>query len=77
MRDSEFHELRYDYIRPPAERDAAAKSVIAAWTKGQRGTIAKRTDRSAILLETDGQLRTDEIDRLLEAQDKRPLTLAE
>jgi hypothetical protein len=68
-------ELEYNFMGPPAEREAVKQRVLDTWTASRgastRGGVAE------LLLNSDDSRQQTAIDRLLRDRDVRPLNLAE
>ncbi len=74
-----YENIEYDYICDPELRRKAAEEVIAR--SQQRRTEASQSRLPEqwrhLLSEPDGVLRKDDVDALLDAQDKTPVIIAE
>lgn len=71
-----YRELDFDFLAPPAERDAATKKLLDLWEAGNVQQAAPRIGKQ-ILLNADGSVQREELERLLRARDNRAVTLVE
>jgi hypothetical protein len=75
LRKSEaYRELNYDFLAPSEQRNAAAQKLRQLWDDR-----SGRDDTSleAVLIDKQGQLRQDVVDRLLQQRDHRAVNLQE
>ncbi|MFQ5416644.1 MAG: multiheme c-type cytochrome [Myxococcota bacterium] len=64
----------YDFIDPPAKRAKAPERAVTAWRSGRDGA---RIWRAETLLESDGSLMRDQLERLLAQRDDHRVNLNE
>lgn len=67
-----FEEFEYDHLGPPARAGAARTSVYEKWKQ-----TAKPSPRPHLLFGPDGQLRTDEFERIVVQRDNRTIVIQE
>jgi 1-acyl-sn-glycerol-3-phosphate acyltransferase len=70
-----FGDFQYDFMGTPVHRDKLRRRAFGIWA--QRGSAVERGHRDALLIGTDGGLRTDRFNRLLRQRDDRFIYLAE
>jgi hypothetical protein len=70
-----FSQFEYDFLAPHGERLTAASRAISQWRRS-RGHDARGFD-PALLFDARGDLRLDEIIRLVKSRDNRPVFLRE
>jgi len=69
-----FKNYPYDFLASRERRMTARDGVLKLW--GERGNLRGRTE-SALLMEPGGALRLDELNRLIQQRDNRPVMLLE
>ena len=67
--------FRGNFVAAPAERRSDIQGVVDTWRRAQAGS-RRRTD-AALLLNSDGSIKLEVVNRLLQAQDRRPVRLNE
>ena len=72
LADTDFD---YDFLAPPAERDATIVRIVQDWQTRIAPQNARRGRE--VLLDEDGNLDFDELQRLVRQRDDTPLSLAE
>ncbi len=70
-----FVNFQYDYLAPPAERRRAVGRAMQLWKLPS--DTPWRSDGDRVLILPDGTLRSDEVERLLDSRDHRPIYLVE
>ncbi|HAY82059.1 MAG TPA: C cytochrome precursor [Planctomycetaceae bacterium] len=67
--------LEYDFLAPPEQRDQAIQEIIQDWQR--RNARDNQRRGRAVLLDDDGNLEFDELQKLIGQRDNTPLSLAE
>ena len=71
-----FERWDYDFIGPPEGRREAVKTALETW-KSIRSPNREPLDRTSVLIDAKGELRTGEVERLLRLRDEHPVSIAE
>lgn len=69
-----FNDFEYDFLATHDERRKRGSALFSQWSKLPRESIHGRRD---LLMGDTGEIVRDQFDRLLQARDNRPITLAE
>lgn len=71
----EFKQLRYDYIGPAIDRQAASKKLLELWSNREKAAISNSPQ---LLIDTQTlKLNEERVTDILNRQDKRPTSLPE
>ena len=69
-----FEDFEFDYIAPAPDRIRAHRNALSRWNLLN---YKAGSEPSALLLDSHGQLKQDELDRLLMQRDDRPIVISE
>jgi predicted CXXCH cytochrome family protein len=69
-----FEGFEFDYIGPEPDRTAAKLNTVSRWNQLNYDF---GSDLSPLLLDSGGQLRHDEVERLLKQRDNKPIVISE
>lgn len=72
-----FKEVTFDLVESETDLQTAAAKCANLWRQRHSYAASKRPDHEALLIRSDGTLRSDVFKRLLEERNHRPLTLQE
>jgi hypothetical protein len=77
-----FAEFRYDFLASTEQRQRAAAEVLRLWSEArrERGVASAPADAERnrrLLLDAQGALNLEAVQRLLEQRDQRPMLLGE
>lgn len=71
-----YEGFKFDFMASPGERAKQVVELLNRWRAESGGPSPRRIGK-ALLLDVNGDVRRDEIDRLLRERDNRPVTLVE
>jgi hypothetical protein len=71
-----FQDFDYDFLAAPHERANAIERLLDHWSQAA-GAETTPTMGRALLLDVNGDVRRDELVRLLRGRDNQPITLVE
>lgn len=69
---SGFEDFEYDFVSLPTQRRAARRKAVALWTRRRQLKLG-----SGLLIDSNGNLKRNKIDRLLRKRDDRRVNLRE
>ena len=71
-----FADFEYDYIGPPADRAAAKQRAMQKW-EALTDRAPTESARARVLLDEKGNLRRDDVRKLIQQRDDTPVVIAE
>jgi len=70
-----YSELTYDFLKPPAQRHMVKERVLRMWRNRSPANSSRRS--SEVLIQPDGSLSKQRLDRLLKQRDNSPIHISE